>query len=156
MRQIVVFSLIAVLVLFMVLLFTTRGHAQPIGQSAGVASTGEFLKAVNAPVGAQDKELRGNQYPAFEKKFSEGLVNVVSSWTEIPQKVVSVSRQDNIFSGITLGLGKGVVSGAERAAIGGIEIATSPISPNQSSMLKARYKVAKPEEEGWKIDILKW
>jgi putative exosortase-associated protein (TIGR04073 family) len=158
MKQIVVISLIAIIALFMIVLFTTRTHAETMTEPRGMVpvSSSAFLKVINAPVGLQVKELTQDQYPAFEKKFADGVTNVATSWTQIPQKVVKVSNDDNILAGTTVGLGEGIVSGVERAAIGTIEIVTTPIAPNQVSSLKAQYKVAHPEEGGWEFDIVRW
>ncbi len=89
------------------------------------------------------------------EKMSVGIINTTTSWADIPGKIAEVSERDNIFLGVTLGLGEGIVSGVARGAAGVADMATFGIAPYDKPLMEPQYKVENPNE-GFKIDLLKW
>ncbi|MBN2097381.1 MAG: exosortase system-associated protein, TIGR04073 family [Candidatus Omnitrophica bacterium] len=61
------------------------------------------------------------------KKLGRGLVNTITGVVEIPKKVYTVSKNDNVALGLTWGLVKGVAVGMLRTAAGLYETVTFPI-----------------------------
>jgi len=89
------------------------------------------------------------------EKMGVGIINTTTSWADIPGKVAEVSERDNIFLGITLGLGEGIVSGVARGASGVADVATFGLAPYDKPLMEPQYKVNNPNE-GFKVDLLKW
>ena len=111
----------------------------------------DFLKVVNAnPV----KEDSIADTPA--EKFGDGVINTVTAWTDIPRDVADVSEQDNVFWGMTYGLGQGLASGFTRGVAGVADVATCPVSPYNEPSVKPEYKVDKPQQDGLKISLFSW
>jgi putative exosortase-associated protein (TIGR04073 family) len=84
-----------------------------------------------------------------------GIINASTSWADIPGKVAEVSERDNIFLGVTLGFGEGIVSGVARGASGVADVATFGLAPYDKPLMEPEYKVDNPNE-GFKVDLLKW
>jgi len=89
------------------------------------------------------------------EKMGVGIINTTTSWADIPQKVAEVSERDNIFLGVTLGLGEGIISGLARGASGVADVATFGLAPYDKPLMEPQYKVENPNE-GFKIDLVKW
>ena len=89
------------------------------------------------------------------EKMGVGIVNTTTSWVDIPGKIAEVSERDNLFLGVTLGFGEGIVSGLARGASGVVDVATFGLAPYDKPLMEPQYKVENPNE-GFKIDILKW
>ncbi|MDD4182815.1 MAG: exosortase system-associated protein, TIGR04073 family [Candidatus Omnitrophica bacterium] len=89
------------------------------------------------------------------EKMGVGIINTTTSWADVPQKVAEVSERDNIFLGVTLGLGEGIVSGLARGASGVADVATFGLAPYNRPAIEPAYKVENPNE-GFKIDLFKW
>jgi len=89
------------------------------------------------------------------EKMGVGIINTTTSWADVPQKVAEVSERDNIFLGVTLGLGEGIVSGLARGASGVADVATFGLAPYNRPAIEPTYKVENPNE-GFKIDLFKW
>ncbi len=111
----------------------------------------DFLKAIN---GNPVKEDSMANTPA--EKLGDGVLNTVTSWTDIPRDVADVSEQDNVFWGITYGLGQGIASGFTRGVAGVVDVATFPVSPYDEPSVKPEYKVDKPQQDGYKVALLRW
>jgi len=60
------------------------------------------------------------------KKLMRGLANVVTGWVELPKNIYDTSVEDNIFSGLTVGLAKGVGMAIVRTGAGVYETVTFP------------------------------
>lgn len=60
-------------------------------------------------------------------KFGRGIVNVLTSWIEIPKQVHMGSRQDNPITGTISGLGKGIANAILRLGVGLYEAVSCPI-----------------------------
>lgn len=152
MKKIMLFSIIAVIALF-----TTYAYAQNLteiwGFSPGYSNT--FLGDINSNIGPQNMAVNEDEYPSFEEKYSNGVINIASSWVEIPEGIADTAQDENFIVASTIGLGKGIVSGIGRIVAGTYDLATLPIAPDEKPLLQAKYKVENPEE-GFKIDILKW
>ena len=61
-------------------------------------------------------------------KMGRGLVNVVTSWIEIPKQLHLGSQEDNPVTGITLGIGRGVGLTILRIGVGAYEALTFPLA----------------------------
>lgn len=59
-------------------------------------------------------------------KLARGLVNILTGWVEIPKNIYDTSVEDNIFSGLTIGLAKGVGMAIVRTGAGVYETVTFP------------------------------
>ena len=60
------------------------------------------------------------------KKLGRGVANILTGWVEIPKNVYDTSVEDNIFSGITIGLAKGLGMAVVRTGAGVYETVTFP------------------------------
>jgi len=60
------------------------------------------------------------------KKLMRGLANIVTGWVELPKNIYDTSVEDNIFSGLTIGLAKGVGMTIVRTGAGIYETVTFP------------------------------
>jgi len=61
------------------------------------------------------------------RKLGRGLANTLTGVVEIPKKVFTISRDDNVLLGLTWGLIKGTAVGLLRTAVGVYETVTFPI-----------------------------
>ena len=52
------------------------------------------------------------------KKLGRGLANILTGWVELPKNIYETSVEDNIFSGLTIGLAKGVGMAIVRTGTG--------------------------------------
>jgi putative exosortase-associated protein (TIGR04073 family) len=89
-------------------------------------------------------------------KMGEGLINVATSWVDVPDKIEENSRNGNVIIGSIVGFGKGIVTGIARGVAGSIDVATSGLPPYDKPLMKPKYKVDNPTKEGYKIPLLKW
>ncbi|MFH1381165.1 MAG: exosortase system-associated protein, TIGR04073 family [Candidatus Omnitrophota bacterium] len=60
------------------------------------------------------------------KKLVRGVANIVTGWVEIPKNIYDTSVEDNLFSGLTLGLAKGIGMAIVRTGAGVYETVTFP------------------------------
>lgn len=60
------------------------------------------------------------------KKLMRGLANIVTGWVELPKNVYETSVEDNVFSGLTIGLAKGIGMTIVRTGAGIYETVTFP------------------------------
>ena len=60
------------------------------------------------------------------KKLARGVVNVLTGWVEIPKNIYDTSVEDNVFSGLTIGLAKGLGMAIVRTGAGVYEAITFP------------------------------
>jgi len=99
------------------------------------------------------------QEPAYQgtpvEKMGAGVTNMATSWADVPAKITEVSERDNIFLGVTLGFGEGIVSGIARGVSGAADTATFGVPPYDKPLMKPEYKVDNPNQ-GFKVDIMKW
>jgi putative exosortase-associated protein (TIGR04073 family) len=59
-------------------------------------------------------------------KLGRGVANTLTGWVELPKNIHQTSVEDNVLSGITLGLAKGIGMTIVRTGAGIYEIATFP------------------------------
>jgi len=99
------------------------------------------------------------QPPAYQgtpvEKMGAGVTNMAMSWADVPAKIAEVSERDNLFLGVTLGFGEGIVSGIARGVSGAADTATFGMPPYDKPLMAPQYKVDNPNE-GFKVDIMKW
>ncbi len=60
------------------------------------------------------------------KKLMRGLANILTGWVELPKNIYETSVEDNMFSGITIGLAKGIGMTIVRTGAGIYETVTFP------------------------------
>ena len=60
------------------------------------------------------------------KKLVRGLANILTGWVELPKNIYDTSIEDNIFSGLTVGLVKGIGMAIVRTGAGVYETVTFP------------------------------
>ena len=60
------------------------------------------------------------------KKLTRGLANILTGWVELPKNIYDTSVEDNIFSGLTVGLVKGAGMAVVRTGAGVYETITFP------------------------------
>ncbi len=59
-------------------------------------------------------------------KLGRGVANTLTGWVELPKNIYNTSVEDNAFSGLTLGLARGVGMSIVRTGGGLYEIVTFP------------------------------
>ncbi len=108
----------------------------------------QFIEFINA---------KESQEEYFSDKLGDGMINIVTCWTDIPRKIGDVSEESNVFLGSTLGLGEGILFGIARGAAGTYDTGTSILPPfNAEPLMKAEYKVDNPNRDGLKIALISW
>ena len=60
------------------------------------------------------------------KKLGRGLANILTGWVELPKNIYDTSVEENILSGLTMGLAKGVGMTIVRTGAGVYETVTFP------------------------------
>ena len=75
------------------------------------------------------------------KKLMRGLANVLTGWVELPKNIYDTSVEDNVLSGITIGLAKGVGMTIVRTGAGVYETITFPfpIPQDYAPVLEPEY-----------------
>ena len=150
--------LFAVLVATVTLFASFSLYAQPMQEvippataslTKGYQVSPDFIKTINLP-----PETGYANTPA--SRGGDGMINVATCWTDIPREVVEVTKEDNAFMGATVGLGDGILTGISRGISGAYQVATFAIPPYDDPIMQPEYKVNRPQQEGLKIDVLKW
>ncbi len=59
-------------------------------------------------------------------KLGRGVANTLTGWVELPKNIHQTSVDENVFSGMTLGLAKGAGMTIVRTGAGIFEVATFP------------------------------
>ena len=74
-------------------------------------------------------------------KLGRGVANVLTGWVEIPKNVYNTSRDENAFTGMTLGLARGIGLTIVRTGAGLFEAATFPfpVPENYKPVLEPEY-----------------
>ncbi|RKY41866.1 MAG: exosortase system-associated protein, TIGR04073 family [Candidatus Makaraimicrobium thalassicum] len=60
------------------------------------------------------------------KKLGRGLANILTGWVELPKNIYETSVEENVLSGLTMGLAKGVGMTIVRTGAGIYEAVTFP------------------------------
>ncbi len=60
------------------------------------------------------------------KKLARGVANVLTGWVELPKNIYETSVEENILSGLTMGLAKGIGMTIVRTGAGVYETVTFP------------------------------
>ena len=82
---------------------------------------------ISAFAGDMPTQQKG-AYPAGPiQKAERGFVNAAFGWTEIPKKVVDITKQSNPIKGLLIGGWQGTCKAFARTASGLSELATFPI-----------------------------
>jgi len=111
-----------------------------------------FLKDVNSH--PQAVQAYANDSPV--NKMGQGAINALTSWVDVPSKITEESGERNVIAGCTLGLGEGLAVGLARTASGVYDMATFSAGPYNKPLMDPKYKVEKPEQEGFKVKLMKW
>ncbi len=110
----------------------------------------QFLKSLNSEITA-DKAYANSPV----NKMGDGVINVSTSWVDVPRQIAQVSAEHNILLGLTLGVGEGVASGVARSASGAFDVATFAAYPYDRPAMKPLYQVDNPND-GFKMSLFKW
>lgn len=105
-----------------------------------------------APV--TDDELYYKDSPVT--KGSDGFINASTGWSDLPAEVAETSARENVLSGITFGLGRGLVSGITRTTAGVVDMVTCAFPPYDQPLADPQYQVEDPNRDGYKVALLKW
>ena len=60
-------------------------------------------------------------------KLGRGIINTLTGFLEVPLKVISISKNEGMPMGLTVGVFKGIAWGLYRTVVGLYEIVTFPI-----------------------------
>ncbi len=60
------------------------------------------------------------------KKLGRGLANILTGWVELPKNIYDTSVEENVLSGLTMGLAKGIGMTIVRTGAGVYEAVTFP------------------------------
>ena len=60
------------------------------------------------------------------KKLGRGVANILTGWVELPKNIYETSVEENVLSGLTMGLAKGVGMTIVRTGAGVYETVTFP------------------------------
>lgn len=60
------------------------------------------------------------------KKLGRGLANILTGWVELPKNIYETSVEENVLSGLTMGLAKGIGMTIVRTGAGVYETVTFP------------------------------
>lgn len=60
------------------------------------------------------------------RKLGRGLANVLTGWVELPKNIYDTSVEENMLSGLTMGLAKGIGMTIVRTGAGVFEAVTFP------------------------------
>ena len=112
----------------------------------------DFLKMINS----RPKLVSEGFEDTPIEKFGNGVINAAVGWADIPTKVVKVSEENDVVMGSTFGLAEGVVSSVTRTVSGTYDVITCGFSPYDKPSMKTEYKVNKPQEEGLKVNLIRW
>lgn len=80
------------------------------------------LMSASAPSYAQDACACKNAC----KKLGRGVINTLTGWLEVPKGIVDETKENNIFTGLTVGSIKGLGLGLVRTGAGIYETLTFP------------------------------
>lgn len=92
----------------------------------------------------------------FGYKMGQGVLNIATAWTDIPQQIQETSKESNIFVGATVGLIKGIFTGLYRGVTGAVDVATFGVPPYDDAKAEPRYTVKDPEKDGYKVNLFNW
>ncbi len=71
-------------------------------------------------------------------KFGNGLIDIATSWLEIPKAMIKTSKNDGLMTGLTVGFAKGVVNTAGQAVSGAANVVSFPVPVEIKNPLKAK------------------
>jgi putative exosortase-associated protein (TIGR04073 family) len=125
----------------------TTSRVSPLYLDQGVSQNQVFLDRVNSSSAVYADTA--------VDKMGTGVINTTTAWVEIPKYVSDVSNKENLFAGMTIGLGKGLAYGIRQGASGLVDLATFGIPPYDEPLMQPQYKVENPNQD-YKVKILAW
>ena len=110
------------------------------GPSPALLAGGGPVTAAKTP-DVQDVASQGQDIVGYRaevgNKAARGAKNVLFGWTELPKRVVDVTRDSrNPIWGIFAGGFQGALKAMARTASGVMDIATAPVSPEHGPMMQ--------------------
>ena len=85
-------------------------------------------------VGGRDEAVSKD---AMGHKAERGIKNVLFGWTEIPKRVVDITKESrNPFWGLVAGIFQGTGKAFARTASGICDVATAPIRPSDKPFIQ--------------------
>jgi len=122
----------------------------------GDMDAARFRSAFLIDINARPQSVQAYDNNSPVNKIGQGAINTLTSWVDVPRKIGEESEERNIIAGCTLGLGEGLAVGLARATSGVYDMATFSSAPYNKPLMDPRYKVEKPDEEGFKVKLIKW
>lgn len=74
-------------------------------------------------------------------KLGRGVINTASCWTEIIGQSAKVSKEKNLFLGLTIGVTEGVITGLVRGLTGILDITTFLFPPYNQPLVEPEYNL---------------
>ena len=148
--------------LVIVLSLTSQGYPQPAQNPAtspiAMSEVNPYRISPSKPDQPAVNNLNVKQ-AAYEgtpvEKMGDGVMNVATSWADVPAKIAEVSERDNLFLGVTLGFGEGIVEGLARGASGVADTATFGMPPYDKPLMRPEYKVENTDKP-FKVNLISW
>jgi len=81
---------------------------------------------------AQNQEYRKQ----IGKKVERGVGNALFGWTELPKRIVDITKESNPIWGLIAGTYQGTLKGVARTASGLVDVATCGIKADEKSFVK--------------------
>ena len=70
-------------------------------------------------------------------KAARGAKNVLFGWTELPKRVVDLSKETNPVWGVIAGTFQGTLRAFARTASGAVDVVTAPIDADKDPLMQA-------------------
>lgn len=71
-------------------------------------------------------------------KFGNGLIDITTSWLEIPKSMINTSKNDGLMTGLTVGFAKGIANTAGKALSGAANVVSFPVPVEIKNPMKAK------------------
>ena len=71
------------------------------------------------------------------EKAARGTKNVLFGWTELPKRVVDITKEtNNPIWGLVAGVFQGTLKAVARTFSGVVDVVTAPIAPNEAPLMQ--------------------
>jgi len=141
-------------------IFAQASYAQPM-EATGTLTPARSMSSYNIGLLYNDKPA-ADMFNSEENlgapinKAGAGFINAATCWADIPKQISDTTQESNIFMGLTVGFGKGLVVGAARGVSGVYDITTSGLPPYDEPVMQPEYKVEHPQTEGFRVNLMQW
>ena len=105
-----------------------------------IAGPSSLLYAGEAAV-STDESVASYRLQVGEKA-ARGAKNILFGWTEIPKRVVDLTKEtNNPIWGVLAGTYQGTLKAVARTASGASDVITAPISPDKAPLIQSEIDV---------------